>query len=164
MDTQNSKSIYPIILIFLIGLAVVFYIWNQNKKPEVREEKPKTEQKREVEYLGAESLPPGLPEDLPMEGSLGIKRNEVVNLTLPSGKTESQFVRSFYSEKTVAENLETYKDYVLGKGWQSTTEITDGKNFAIFTAYDAVEKKRYKFEFAYNENTEDNTVTVTLIK
>ncbi len=165
MNTQNSKSIFIIVILFLVGLGVVFYMWSTRRKKPVVKEEPKIEFSREAEQFGSEVLPQGLPEDLPIEEGSVVISNEIVKVTTPDGKTENQVVRAYLSAKTIEENVKIYKDYVLSKGWQVSGEINPSKDLNIFLSSDPNNpKERIKYEFTKNSTTKDVTVRITLIR
>ena len=164
--SSSSKTLLTIILVVLIGVGGYFYykMFFAPTLPETVQEAPK-EYSRTSEKFDSSILPQGLPEDLPVEEGGVVVSNEIVKISNPYGKEEEQVVRSYLSTKTIKENVEIYKNYIVNKKWILSGEVEPSKDLSIFLGQDPQKpNERIKFEFSKNSITNDVMVRITLIK
>lgn len=161
----GKKLVIGAIILVLVFIAFVAIWSNQGrflpKKDKIATEEkiPKTTSQAETEYVTQGKLPPELPADLPIETDAPILRNEIVKV---NGGKEIQHIRSYYSAKTVEENLAIYEKYLLENGWKITSRVKEANIKLLVGSKQAGGLLR--FQVTKNSITQDVVVEIMVVK
>jgi len=163
MESQTNifnKKFIIIVILFIIGATALLLIYNySNQNAPLATPLPPEQPKVEREYLPATTLPSELPTNLPFEEGAPLARNEIVKV---DGGVETQYVRTYYSKKSVKQNFDIYKKYLTDNGWTIILEQSD-KNYATLLAQKDGSKGVFNVGISQNSLTNDITVEVNVI-
>ena len=151
----DSKIIFLSVL-FVIGATVLLLIFYSNKGSRQVDTK---ESKVDVEYVAQNTLPHELPTDLPIEGGAVLVRNEIIKV---KNSTEVQYVRTYYSNKTVGANFDIYKKYLTQNDWDIALEQRESA-LAILIADKAGKLGTMSVTISENSVTRDVTVELNVV-
>jgi hypothetical protein len=155
MPIVNKK--FLIALIVLIAALSLFLIFG-DKLPVRKKAGTEPVPDKQVEYLPHDQLPPNLPANLPLEADAPLQRTEIVRIK----DKENQFVRRYYSQKTVAENYAIYEKYLTDNNWKIESKINQ-ENLAAFSATHPNQPGSLLITISKNSITQDVTVEINAV-
>ena len=155
MQILHDRKFVVIVLLFILFASVYRVMYLKYRGVVIQEPVEPTK----VTYLPGNELAPELPNNLPLEEGVPLIRNEIVEV---KGSTEVQHIRMYYSKKTVKENYNIYKKYLLDNGWKVSLENSQD-NFANLIGDKEGNKGTLSVNISKNSITNDITVEINVV-
>lgn len=158
MNNQDSikKILVGLIMVIAIATVVTLIITIAMRQsvqvtdnPANNDPKP-TLQKTEVD---PSQKPDKLPANIPLEANAEITQNYTAN----NAEGKFQSTREFKTQRTLAENLSTYSQYLKNNGWTITTTVDQPTYKMVMGS-----KGYQKLHISIAENTVSSVKTVTI--
>lgn len=151
MIGNKIKIIITLLVIILIGVFVWRTYFRTQEEPVAG---TTIAEDFVVESVPQNELPSKLPQNIPQEEDAPIIRNEIIKV---SQGVETQYLRTYYSAKSVEENVKIFRDFLAKDGWKIVGEKVE-ENFAVFMAKKESETGDFKLTISENNITGDVTV------
>jgi hypothetical protein len=149
---QKLKNIALIIVVLVILSAIAALVASKVMKPgtDKTDTKPLEVSKTSVP---TDKIPGSLPADLPIEKNAKVLQN--FSATVSNGANQS--TRSYETQKSLAENLKIYSDFLKSKGWDITATV-DKQSYKMVAA----RKGNDSMQVEMNTDPESKALTVTI--
>ncbi len=156
---NNKKIIIFVLAVVILGGVLVWRLYPKTQIEPTAQEVMTEE--FTTEEVPQNEIPSALPQNLPEEKDAPIIRNEIV--TVSQGR-EMQYIRTYYSAKSVSANAKIFREFLNQEGWRIVLDQVQA-DFATIIAKKDGEVGDFKLTVSENNITNDITVeTVVTIR
>lgn len=156
---MNNKKIIILLVVIILGGVLVWRFYPKSQVEPLPQD-PMTAD-FSVQEVPLDQIPSALPQNLPEEADALVIRNEIIDV---SQGREVQYLRTYYSAKSVSENAKTFRDFLNQEGWRIVIDQVQA-DFATIIAKKDGEAGDFKLTVSKNSITDDITVeTVVTIR
>lgn len=159
-----KKYVYIFLgIIVLVSVFLLFKSRQRNLGLNKTQNQKLPETKTKVEQVPSDKLPPKLPENLPIEKEVGLLRNEIVETSVGEQVSQTEYVRHYFSKKTVKQNYEIYQKYFKDNGWKILFSQSQ-EVYANLVAQKTKEEKPLSVQVSKNTITGDVSVSISYVE
>ncbi len=126
MDKQKIKSLIIVGLVIILVVIVVVKFWPQKFGPPIKNKNEKITRTQ----VADSNLPDKYPTNFPVEEKAQVVQNENVKID-NAGEQILQGRRQFISEKSLAENLGLYQQYLKDNQWGIISVVDEPESKAV---------------------------------
>ncbi len=150
VKNEYAKTI--LLVVAAVILILIIFIYNRTNKSIEPNQSRLPVPSVLAGDLAANKLPDNFPKDIPLEKGAKVLQN--YQKTSSDGSV--QLVREFVTSKTIADNLQTYQDYMDNNGWKRSAGMIDQPKFKSFSAT----KDNVLLQVTIQENTSTRQIIV----